>query len=74
MPIIQYCLIYPQVESVFETVEEEKEEESTLTSKFSHRVSNLCCRNVPRCFAAAFYQLVKHNSFLVWKNASAHYI
>lgn len=29
------CHFYSQVESVFETVEEEKEEESTLTSKFS---------------------------------------
>lgn len=30
----RYCHFLPQVESVFETVEEEKEEESTLTSRF----------------------------------------
>lgn len=35
------CDFHLQVESVFETVEEEKEEESTLTSMFSQQFTNL---------------------------------
>lgn len=44
--------IYPQVESVFETVEEEKEEESTLTSRFCRYV---CC---PCLFLSKLYDTV----------------
>ena len=37
IPLI-FLVIFPsQVESVFETVEEEKEEESTLTSKYEEQ-------------------------------------
>lgn len=39
------CFLYfhPQVEAVFETVEEEKEEESTLTSRFCRHVRISFC-------------------------------
>lgn len=51
MKIFIYYCCHPQVESVFETIVEEKEEESTLTSRFFKRICNFC----DQCFLQVLF-------------------